>query len=272
MKLQLKKPLAFFDLETTGLNITEDRVIEISILKVHPDGKEEIKTWRINPDIPIPDASFHFHGISETDIEHAPKFKAVGHDIAAFLQHCDLAGYNALKFDIPMLMEEFLRNDIEFDLKSRQLIDVQNIFMKMEPRTLKGALRFFCGRELVNAHSAEADTIATYDILKAMIDRYQEEEYEDNLGNKSKPVVNDMQALHHFSQHHRNADLAGQIIFDDQDREIFNFGKHKGRPVEEVFLQEPSYYDWMMKGSFPLYTKKLITAIKLRMFGKNVKM
>ncbi len=272
MKLQLKKPLAFFDLETTGLNITEDRVIEISILKVHPDGKEELKTWRINPGIPIPDASFQFHGISETDIKHAPKFKAVGHDIAAFLQHCDLAGYNALKFDIPMLMEEFLRNDIEFDLKNRQLIDVQNIFMKMEPRTLKGALRFFCGRELENAHSAEADTQATYDILKAMIGRYQDQEYEDNLGNKSKPVVNDMQALHHFSQHHRNADLAGQIIFDNQNREIFNFGKHKGRTVEEVFSNEPSYYDWMMKGSFPLYTKKLITAIKLRMFGKNVKM
>jgi len=152
------------------------------------------------------------------------------------------------------------------------LVDVQNIFMKMEPRTLKGAVRFFCQRELEDAHSAEADTVATYDVLKAMLEKYQGQEYEDNLGNKSKPVVNDMEALHSFSQHHRNADLAGQIIYDEENREMINFGKHKGRLVEDVFTEEPSYYDWMMRGSFPLYTKKLITAIKLRLSGKNVKM
>ncbi|MCK9451949.1 MAG: 3'-5' exonuclease [Bacteroidales bacterium] len=272
MKLELKRPLAIFDLETTGLNIPTDRIIDISILKVHPDGKEEIKNWRVNPGIPIPAESFQFHGITEADVASAPPFKAVAKDIARFLQNCDLSGYNALKFDIPMLMEEFLRNEVDFDLKNRHLVDVQNIFMKMEPRTLKGAVRFFCERELEDAHSAEADTVATYDVLKAMLYKYKDKEYEDNLGNKSKPVLNDVEALHRFSHHHRNADLAGQIIFDDENREMFNFGKHKGRLVEDVFTDEPSYYDWMMRGSFPLYTKKLITAIKLRLSGKNVKM
>jgi DNA polymerase-3 subunit epsilon len=270
MKLNLKRPLAIFDLETTGLSITADRLIEISILKAYPDGREEQKTWRVNPGMPVPEESKKFHGISDEDLKDEPLFKEIAHDLNAFLSGCDLAGYNALKFDIPMLMEEFLRCDIPFDITNRHLVDVQNIFMKMEPRTLKGAYRFFCNKELEDAHSAAADTKATYEILAAQVERYQDSIYEDSSGVKTKPVSNDMKALHDFSTHHRNADLAGQIIYNEDNQEVINFGKHKGRTVEEVFTREPSYYDWMMKGDFPLFTKKLITAIKLRMFGKNV--
>ncbi|MDP2235483.1 MAG: exonuclease domain-containing protein [Bacteroidales bacterium] len=270
MKLNLKRPLAIFDLETTGLSITADRLIEISILKAYPDGREEQKTWRVNPGMPVPEESKKFHGISDEDLKDEPLFKEIAHDLNAFLSGCDLAGYNALKFDIPMLMEEFLRCDIPFDITNRHLVDVQNIFMKMEPRTLKGAYRFFCNKELEDAHSAAADTKATYEILAAQVERYQDAYYEDSSGVKTKPVSNDMKALHDFSTHHRNADLAGQIIYNEENQEVINFGKHKGRTVEEVFTREPSYYDWMMKGDFPLFTKKLITAIKLRMFGKNV--
>lgn len=272
MQLNLKKPLAFFDIETTGLNITTDRLIEISILKVQPNNTEEQKTWRVNPGVPIPEQSSKIHGIFDKDVEGLPFFRDIAHEVSRFLQSCDLAGYNAIKFDIPVLMEEFLRTDTPFDLTNRQLIDVQTIFMKMEPRTLKGAYRFFCQKELEDAHSAQADTYATYEILKAQLDRYQDAQYEDVTGNKSKPVVNDMLALHNFSSHHQNADLAGQIIFNAAGQEVFNFGKHKGRTVTEVFQNEPSYYDWMMKGEFPLFTKKLITSIKLRMFGKNVQL
>jgi DNA polymerase-3 subunit epsilon len=270
MQLNLKRPIAFFDLETTGLNIVNDRLIEISILKVQPDGTEEQKNWRVNPQIPIPELSTQFHGITDDDVKNHPSFKEVGHEISKFLLGCDLAGYNALKFDVPLLMEEFLRCDIPFDLSNRHIVDVQNIFMKMEPRTLKGAYRFFCQKELKDAHSAEADTKATYEILKAQLDRYEHAGYEDAAGNKSNPVTNDIKSLHEFSSHHRFADLAGQIILDDQNMEVFNFGKHKGKTVEEVFLREPSYYDWMMRGEFPLFTKKLITGIKFRMAGKNV--
>lgn len=270
MQLNLKRPLAIFDLETTGLSITSDRLIEISILKVMPDGTEEQKTWRVNPEMPIPEESIRFHGIRDEDVQDAPPFKVIGHDISRFLQGCDLAGYNALKFDVPMLVEEFLRHDIPFDMTHRSLVDVQNIFMKMEPRTLKGAYRFFCQQELTEAHSAAADTRATYEILLAQIERYADSVYEDAAGNQSKPVVNDVDALHQFSSHHRNADLNGQIIFNEQGQETFNFGKHKGKTVEEVFATEPAYYNWMMKGDFPLFTKKLITTIKLRMFGKQV--
>ncbi|HMM10669.1 MAG TPA: 3'-5' exonuclease [Bacteroidales bacterium] len=272
MQLNLKRPLAFFDLETTGLNITNDRIIEISILKVHPDGREEQKSWRVNPGIPIPTTSTVFHGITDEQVQGLPSFHAIAHDVARFLAGCDLAGYNAIKFDLPMLVEEFLRCDVPFDISNRYLIDVQNIFMKMEPRNLRGAYRFYCQKELVNAHSAEADTRATFEILKAQLDRYHQAEYIDPAGNVSKPVENDMKILHEFSAHHRNADLNGQIIFDDQHREVLNFGKHKGKLVEDVFRDEPSYYDWMMKGEFPLFTKKLITAIKLRSKGKQVSM
>jgi DNA polymerase-3 subunit epsilon len=272
MQLQLKRPLAFFDLETTGLSTTHDRLIEISILKVSPDGKEEQKTWRVNPGMKIPLQSIQFHGITDEDIKNSPAFKDIANEVNSFLSGCDLAGYNALKFDVPFLMEEFLRADVPFNLANRNIIDAQNIFMKMEPRTLKGAYRFFCNKELENAHSAAADTYATFEILKAQIERYQDAVYEDAAGNKSQPVVNDMKALHHFSSHQRWADLAGQLTLNEDDKEVFNFGKHKGKTVEEVFQKEPSYYDWMMKGDFPLYTKKLITAIKLRQLGQNVQL
>ena len=272
MKLNLKRPLAVFDLETTGLNTTTDRIIEISILKISPNGTEEQRTWRINPEMPIPADSMRFHGITDADVADKPTFKETASDIAKFLTSCDLAGYNALKFDIPLLVEEFLRAGVDFDVKNRRFVDIQNIFMKMEPRTLKGAYRFFCQRELDDAHTAAADTMATYEVLQAMLDRYEDQTYEDVQGNRSKPVVNDIDALHSFSTHHQNADLSGQIVYDAQNREVFNFGKHKGKIVEEVFAVEPSYYDWMMKGQFPLYTKKLITMIKLRMSGKNIKL
>lgn len=272
MQLNLKRPIAFFDLETTGLNIISDRIIEISILKVHPDGREEQKSWRVNPGIPIPHASTVFHGITDDQVQHLPVFSAIAHEVSRFLTGCDLAGYNAIKFDLPLLVEEFLRCDVPFDLSNRHLIDVQNIFMKMEPRNLRGAYRFYCQKELTDAHSAEADTRATYEILKAQLDRYQNAEYTDQTGNTSSPVENDVTKLHEFSAHHRNADLNGQIIYDKDNREVFNFGKHKGKTVEDVFRDEPSYYDWMMKGEFPLFTKKLITAIRLRMKGKHVSM
>lgn len=272
MKLNLKRPLAFFDIETTGLSITSDRIIEICILKINPDQSEEQKTWRINPEMPIPEESRKIHGISDENVADAPIFKKVASEISQFLNNCDLSGYNAIKFDIPVLVEEFMRAGIDFDIKNRNFIDVQNIFMKMEPRTLRGAYRFFCNQELVDAHTATADTKATYEILKAMLDRYENQDYEDNTGKKYKAIINDMNALHDFSLHHQNADLSGQIFFDKQGREVFNFGKHKGKTVEEVFAKEPSYYDWMMKGDFPLYTKKIITIIKLRMSGKNIKM
>lgn len=267
MKLNLKKPLAVFDLETTGLNITIDRIIEISILKINPNGSRESKLYRVNPGIPIPDASSQIHGIYDKDIQNAPAFKDIAKDLLRFLTGCDLAGYNALRFDIPVLMEEFLRADIDFDIKNRHIVDVQNIFMKMEPRTLKGAYRFFCQKDLIDAHSAEADTLATFEILEAQIEKYEGVEYEEKSGNISTPVVNDIKALHEFSKHHEFADLAGQIIFDNEGNEVFHFGKYKGRTVEDVFTTDPSYYDWMMKGEFPLYTKKLITSIKLRMKG-----
>lgn len=267
MELNLKRPIAFFDLETTGLNISNDRVIEISILKVHPNGNKEQKTLRINPGMPVPPESTKIHGITDEDLKDKPSFKDVAKELSRFLAGCDLSGYNAIKFDIPVLMEEFLRCDTDFDLNNRHVVDVQNIFMKMEPRTLKGAYRFFCQKELEDAHSAEADTTATYEILKAQLDRYQGVDYEGREGIVEHPVVNDVKALHDFSMQQQFADLAGQIIYNADRVEVFNFGKHKGRTVEDVFSKDPSYYDWMMKGDFPLFTKKLITTIKLRMSG-----
>lgn len=269
MELNLKRPVAFFDLETTGLNTTTDRIVEISILRVNPNGTEEQRTWLLNPTIPISPEASSVHGYTNEMVADKPTFKQVAPDIAKFLTNCDLAGYNILKFDLPMLVEEFLRVEVDFDLKSRDFIDVMNIFMKMEPRTLKGAYRFFCHAELEGAHGAGADTKATYEVLKAMLDRYQGVEYEDGKGNKSPGPVNDIKELSQFSAHHRNADLSGQIIYDDEGKEVFQFGKHKGKRVEEVFRMEPSYYSWMMNSDFPLYTKKLITAIKLRMGGKS---
>ncbi len=269
MELKLTRPLAFFDLETTGLNISNDRIVEISILKIMPDGSQKSLTKLLNPTIPIPAEVTKIHGISDADVADKPSFLEVANELNQFLLNCDLSGYNALKFDIPLLVEEFLRAEINFELKNRKFIDVQNIFHKMEQRTLKAAYKFYCNKDLVDAHTAEADTIATFEILKAQLDRYENTEYEDRDGMKSYPVKNDVQALHNFSIQNRNADLVGHIIFNDEDIEVFNFGKHKGKAVEDIFKSEPSYYDWMMKSDFPLSTKKIITGIKLRGFNQG---
>lgn len=269
MELNLLKPLAIFDLETTGTNVATDRIVEISIIKILPENKEQVFTQRINPTIPIPAEATAVHGISNMEVMNEPTFAQIGPKIALFLANCDLAGYNSNKFDIPLLMEEFLRADIPFELKGKRFVDVQNIFHKMEPRTLKAAYKFYCGKSLDNAHSAEADARATYEILKAQLNCYENTEYTGSDGKVCKPIVNDVKALHDFSFQNRNADLAGHIIYNTKDHEVFNFGKYKGKTVEEVFNIEPSYYDWMMKADFPMYTKKVITAIKLRGFNKN---
>ena len=265
MELNLKRPLAFFDLEATGLNVAKDRIVEISIFKVNPNGSTESKTWLVNPDYPIAQEATEVHGYTNADLVNKPTFKQIAKDVSRFLDNCDLAGYNAIKYDIPMLVEEFLRVDIDFEITNRKLIDVQNIFMKMEQRTLKAAYKFYLQKELENAHAAEADTKATYEVLTAQLDKYQNTEFTDRKGKTSIPVKNDVEALAAFSSHHRNADLMGQFIFNDEGKEVVNFGKHKGKTVEEVFNSEPSYYSWMMKADFPLYTKKLITKIKFRM-------
>ncbi|NTW31946.1 MAG: 3'-5' exonuclease [Bacteroidetes bacterium] len=269
MELNLNKPLAFFDIETTGINVVTDRIVEICILKLLPDGQKEIRTHRVNPTIPIPKEVVAIHGITNEDVKDCPTFVQIAQDLNKFLANCDLAGYNSNKFDIPFIIEEFLRADIDFELKGRSFVDVQNIFHKMEPRTLSAAYKFYCSKELVGAHGAEADTVATYEILKAQLDKYNDTEYIDRDKKSSKPILNNIHALHEFSFNSNNADFVGHIAFDNKHIEVFNFGKHKGKPVEEIFKIEPSYYDWMMKSSFPLLTKKIITAIKLRGFNNS---
>ena len=265
IQLNLSKPIAFFDLETTGVNVASDRIVEISILKILANGSREILTKRINPTIPIPKQASDVHGIYDNDIINEPTFKSLASDIANFLLDCDLAGYNSNKFDIPILVEEFMRAGVDFEIKSRRLVDVQNIFHQMEQRTLKAAYKFYCGKEIINAHSAEADIEATYEVFLAQLQKYDGVEFEDKKGNKTFPIKNDIKALHDFTNINRNADLAGRIIFNDKGEEVFNFGKHTGKPVEKVLREEPSYYSWMMNGDFPLYTKKVLTDIKLRL-------
>ena len=261
MKLNLKRPLAFFDIESTGINVSSDRIVEISILKAMPDGTEQVKTLRINPEMPIPLEASLVHGIYDEDIAHEPTFKQVGEDLARFLDDCDLAGYNSNKFDIPMLVEEFLRAGVDFEIDTRHFVDVQNIFHQMEQRTLKAAYQFYCGKNLENAHSAEADIRATYEVLLAQVERYENREWEDRRGNKSIPVQNDVPALHAFTSQNKWADLAGRLVYDDKGNEVFNFGKHKGKTCVEVFQTEPSYYAWMMQGDFALTTKKKLSQI-----------
>ena len=261
MKLNLNRPLAFFDLETTGVNVGSDRIVEIAILKAMPDGIEIIKTLRINPEMPIPLQSSLIHGIYDQDIANAPTFKDVAQEIADFIGDADLAGYNSNRFDIPVLLEEFLRAGVDFEMSDRKFVDVQNIFHQMEQRTLRAAYKFYCDKDIINAHSAEADITATYQVLLAQIERYKDVDFEDKQGNLSKPVQNDVAALHTFSNMNKPVDFAGRMVFNEQDEEIFNFGKHKGKTVEQVFDIEPSYYAWMKQGDFPLYTKKKLTEI-----------
>lgn len=251
MSLKLYKTLAFFDLETTGISVTKDRIVEISILKVHPDGKEEQRTELINPTIPIPKEASDIHGILDKDIQGKPTFAEVAKDLAKYLKDCDFAGYNSNKFDVPLLAEEFLRADVNFDWSKSKFVDVQVVFHKKEPRTLGAALKYYCNKDLENAHSAAADTVATYEILKAQIDRYDD-------------IQGTVSFLSEFSNQSDRVDFAGRLVYNAKGVEVFNFGKHKGKSVEEIFEKEPSYYGWMMNGEFPANTKQVITAIKLR--------
>lgn len=262
MQLNLRNPLLFFDIESTGLNVATDRIVEISIVKVSPGApgepnKVEVKTRRVNPTIPIPAEAQAVHGISDEDVKDEPEFRQLAKSLAQWMKGCDIAGYNSLKFDIPLLAEEFLRAGVEFDFRKRKLIDVQNIFHKKEQRTLKAAYKFYCGRNLDNAHSAEADTMATYEVLEAQLDRYKDDE-ED-------PLQNDVNFLAKYSIQNRFLDYAGRIVLNDKDEPVFNFGKHRGKPVKEVLRTEPSYYSWMMDGDFTLDTKKVLTEIRASM-------
>lgn len=264
MKLNLIRPLAFFDLETTGINVGSDRIVEIAILKAMPDGSELVKTLRIHPDMPIPLQSSLIHGIYDKDIADAPKFNEVAAEIAEFIGDADLAGYNSNRFDIPVLLEEFLRAGVDFDMTGRRFVDVQNVFHQMEQRTLRAAYKFYCDQDIINAHSAEADIKATYHVLLAQLDRYENVDFEDKQGNISQPVKNDVEALHAFTNMNKPVDFAGRMVFNENGEEVFNFGKHKNKTVEQVFDTEPSYYAWMKQGDFPLYTKKKLEEIWTR--------
>lgn len=254
-KLKLTRPIAFIDLETTGTNIGSDRIVEISILKLMPDDTTQVDTFRVNPTIPIPADSSEVHGIFDKDVKDCPTFKDLAPKLLKILDQCDFAGYNSNKFDIPLLVEEFLRVEVDFDIENRKLIDVQNIFHKMEQRTLAAAYRFYCHKELEGAHGAEADVKATYEVLKAQLEKY--DSLEGNVA-----------FLQKFSSANESVDLAGRIIRDKKGVEVFNFGKHKGKPVMEIFKSEPSYYNWMMEGDFPLSTKRVITKLRLKAFNK----
>lgn len=252
MELKLTRPIIFFDLETTGVDTSRDRIVEISLIKIMPDGEQIIKTRRINPTIPIPKEASDVHHITDDDVRDQPTFRQVAKSLKEFMEGCDFGGFNSNRFDLPVLVEEFMRAGVDVDFRNRRYIDVQNIFHKKEERTLIAAYRFYCNKELGDAaHAAEADTLATYEVLKAQLDRYPD-------------LENDVEFLSKFSSRGETADFAGRIGYNDKGEEIFTFGKYKGQSVEKVFATEPSYYDWMMNGDFPQYTKKIITEIRLR--------
>jgi len=257
MNLNLTRPICFFDLETTGVNITTDRIVEIAILKVHPNGKEESKTWLINPEMVIPKEVIAIHGITNEDVADKPTFKEVAKDVYNMIKDSDLGGFNSNRFDIPLLAEELLRAEVDFDMKNRVAVDVQTIFHKMEQRTLGAAYKFYCEKELVGAHGAEADTRATFEVLKAQIAKYEE-------------IENDTKFLAEFSSRKQFADFAGFIVFNKKGEECFSFGKHKGKLVSDVLESEPGYFGWLLNADFPLYTKKVLTAIKLRNFNNKL--
>lgn len=250
MNLKLHKPLCIFDLETTGINISKDRIVEICILKVNPDGSRESKTWLVNPQMPIPKEATEVHGISDERVKDSPTFKELAPAIAEMISGCDLGGFNSNRFDVPLLMEELLRCEMDVDLTKMRLVDAQTIFHKMEPRNLAAAYKFYCGKTLENAHSAEADTLATFEILDAQVAKYDE-------------LSNEIADISEFSSYHKFADLAGFIAYDKDEQEIFTFGKYKGQRVKEVFQRDIGYYGWIQNADFPLYTKKTLTAIQL---------
>ena len=268
MKLNLRNPLVVFDLESTGTNISKDRIVEIALIKVKPDGSVEEKSRRINPTIPIPLETSKIHGIYDEDVKDEPTFKQVAKSLADWLEGCDLCGFNVLKFDVPLLVEEFLRVNIDFDVDGRKIVDSQKIFHMMEKRNLSAAYQFYCDKTLENAHSAAADTQATYEVLMGQIKKYEGETVTDLLGKEIGQIENDMEVLHQLTNK-KMVDLAGRIVFNDQGEEIFNFGKHRGKLVSKVLQDEPSFYDWMMKGEFPLDTKRKLTQIRLRNFGSK---
>ena len=256
MELKLKKPICFFDLETTGVNVSKDRIVEISILKVFPNGNKESFTWRVNPEIKIPAVTTAIHGISDEMVLNEPTFKELAPKVSELIKNSDLGGFNSNRFDIPLLAEELLRAEIDFDLKVNQAVDVQTIFHKMEKRTLEAAYKFYCNKDLTNAHSAEADTMATYEVLKAQLDKY------DGL-------ENDMDYLSKFSSHQNFADFAGFIGYNKEGQEIITFGKHKGKVIEDLFKTEPGYFSWIQNADFPNYTKKVLRDLKNRISNKT---
>ncbi|MGQ2982597.1 exonuclease domain-containing protein [Flavobacterium sp.] len=257
MELKLNRPICFFDLETTGTDICKDRIVEISILKVYPNGNKESRTWLVNPERTIPPQTIVFHGITDEKVANEPTFKELAHQVHNIIKDSDLGGYNSDRFDIPLLAEELLRAGVDFDMKNRVSVDVQTIFHKKEERTLSAAYKFYCGQILENAHSAEADTNATYEILKSQLDRYDD-------------LENDIRSLAEYTTRKVNVDFAGFIAKDKDGEEIFTFGKHKGAKVEKVLDQEPGYYGWIQNADFPLYTKKVLTAIKLRKLNNKL--
>lgn len=255
MNLNLANCIIFFDLETTGVNIAKDRIVEISVLKVYPNGQEEQKTIRVNPEMPIPKEASEVHGIYDEDVKDCPTFKEIAKELAHYMEGCDLGGYNSNRFDIPLLAEEFLRVGVDFDMRKRKFVDVQTIFHKMEQRTLSAAYRFYCDKSLEDAHTAAADTSATYEVLKAQLERY---------GDK---LENNIEFLSKFSTQNNTADFAGFIVYNEKGEEVFNFGKNKGVPVAKVLKEQPGYFSWVLNSEFPLYTKKVLTEIKLRGSG-----
>jgi DNA polymerase-3 subunit epsilon len=262
--LDLTKPLVFIDLETTGVNPASDRIIDMAALKANVNGTIETKTWRVNPGIPIPQATTKIHGIKNEDVADAPLFAAVAPQILDFIGTADLGGYNSTRFDIPLLIEEFMRADFDFDLKNRKLIDAHHIFYMMEPRTLGAAYKFYCGKKLENAHSALADITATYEVFLAQIEKYKSVEIETKDGKLITPIHNNINTMATYISDNKSVDLVGRIVLNEKGIEVFNFGKYKDKSIEEVFKKEPSYYHWMMQGDFTHYTKKIITQIMLR--------
>lgn len=251
MKLKLRRPLVIFDLETTGTNITHDRIVEISLIKVFPDGSTDTKTRRINPGMPIPAEATAVHHITDADVANEPMFKQVAKSLAKIFEGCDIAGFNSNRFDIPMLDQEFQRADVDFDFSRARFVDVQTIFHKKEPRNLVAAYRFYCGKDLENAHSATADTQATYEVLLAQLEHYDD-------------LPDEVEALSQFSSNNRNVDFMGRLIYDDQNREVINFGRYKGQLAEEVLRRDPGYFSWIDSGDFPDNTKRAFRKIYMR--------
>lgn len=252
MKLNLKRPIIFFDLETTGLDIAKDRIVELCYIRVEPNGNEEARSMRINPEMHIPEVASSVHGITDDDVKDCPTFADVAPQLAATFEGCDLAGFNSNRFDLPLLAEEFMKAGVNIDLSHVQAIDVQNIYHKLEKRTLAAAYKFYCGRDLENAHSALADTQATYEVLQAQLDHYPND------------LQNDVGFLAEFSRMNRNIDFAGRFVYDESGKELINFGKYKGKAIKDVLSRDPGYYSWIMQGDFTLNTKQVLTKLRLK--------